>query len=550
MHFLKIIKNVLTSVLKIVLFFVFPVLVVWVSCYFLIPQLKFYLKEAVGFTVMALFLICIVLLLPKFLRKGFSYFSIILLSFLAFVKISFYHHYGVKLSASALFVIFETNNTEASEFLYYYLDTYTLALAMLMLLFIAVISFFLFSKRSFFSVYQKPFQVQIRPIVLFVVPLAVIGLSVYFINRTFAEENILYKSYHVYNEYKATKKVLKGQLAKKSSENLNIISTSENQQTYIVIIGESTTRRHLQLYGYRRETNPKLSAIKDNLLVFDSVISPNVHTILSLEKICTLSNFKEPNKKENGSIVQLANQAGFKTYWISNQRPVGIHESIPTLISGAATVKNYIATDNYSESIYDEALLPYINKAINDKEKKKVIFVHLIGTHSRYGYRYPKNKTYFKDNPNTTFSKTANAIETINEYDNAVRYNDSIVNAVIKMTQRKKENSYVLYFSDHGDDVFDTSQTFLGHNEFHGTKPMYEVPFIFWASETYKNNRSFFGRREEITTRRYNLEDFIHTFSHLSDIDFDKKDLSRSIFSETFKSRPRIIKKGEDYDAR
>jgi len=343
---------------------------------------------------------------------------------------------------------------------------------------------------------------------------------------------------------------LKGQLAKKRSENLTVTNSSENQQTYIVILGESTTRRHLQLYGYKRQTNPKLSAIKDNLLVFDSVISPNVHTILSVEKICTLSNFIEPNKKKNGSIVQLANQAGFKTYWISNQRPVGIHESIPTLISSAAQIKNYVATDNYSESIFDEALLPYINKALEDKEKKKVIFVHLIGTHSRYGYRYPKDKAYFKDNPKTTFSNTAKAVETINEYDNAVRYNDSIVNAIIKMAQRKKENSYVLYFSDHGDDVFDSSQTFLGHNEFHGTNPMYEVPFIFWASEEYKMNHDFFGKREQITHRKYNLEDFIHTFSHLSDIDFDKRDLSRSIFSETFKPRPRIIKKGENYDTR
>src|SRR5690606_14130732 len=97
-------------------------------------------------------------------------------------------------------------------------------------------------------------------------------------------------------------------------------------QTYVVIIGESTSARNMGLYGYYRNTNPLLTEIKDELLIFNDVISPHTHTIPSLNKMLSLSNFENPDVIHCGSIVQLANAAGFSTYWISNQQPIGIHE--------------------------------------------------------------------------------------------------------------------------------------------------------------------------------------------------------------------------------
>jgi heptose-I-phosphate ethanolaminephosphotransferase len=121
------------------------------------------------------------------------------------------------------------------------------------------------------------------------------------------------------------------------------------------------------------------------------------------------------------------------------------------------------------------------------------------------------------------------------------------VYSIIQNIKSKNEKSYVLYFSDHGDEVYDTMDL-SGHNEYHGTKPMYEIPFILWTSEKYKNTNEHFKNFENYTKRKYVLEDFIHSFSDLSGIEYEGYDNTKSIFNSTFIERPRLIRKGRDYD--
>lgn len=304
----------------------------------------------------------------------------------------------------------------------------------------------------------------------------------------------------------------------------------------------------MQLYGYNRVTNPLLTKIKKELFVFDSVITPNVHTIVALDKILTLSDFSEPNKKKNASIVQLANKAGFKTFWVSNQKPVGLHESIPTIIGSAAQHKAFISSKNSDDNIYDQALFPHLEEALNNTAHKKIIFLHLIGTHSRYKRRYPKTYNIFTTQTNTAF-KHAKSKKIINEYDNAILYNDFVLNEIITRVKSKNEESYVVYLSDHGDDVFDTFD-FVGHNEYHATRPMYEIPFIAWFSKKYIANNTRLFSIADLAKRPYVLDDFIHTFSEISNITFDAFNAEKSIFNSNFKKKQRLIKKGEDYDKR
>ena len=50
------------------------------------------------------------------------------------------------------------------------------------------------------------------------------------------------------------------------------VSALDAPQTYIFIIGESVSRKHMSLYGYQRDTNPHLKKRQD-LIVLDNVIS-------------------------------------------------------------------------------------------------------------------------------------------------------------------------------------------------------------------------------------------------------------------------------------
>ena len=528
----------ISSIVLVILLAWFAVIVIG---WFLMPFLIGYLKEVIAFGFLSAIFIGLSLLFPsKRNRYWFLIFSLIFLSVFAFIKLSFYINYGVKLSSSALFVIFETNGSEASDFLLNYFNSKVIGL---LLFFVAILYI---SIRYLGTETIKTISV-LKPIkVLGVVAILV---SIFAITHRFTNENLVLSSILSYSDYTEAKANLKAVLAQENTSNITVTDVLEEPQTYVVVIGESTSSWHMQLYGYDRETNPLLTEIKDELLVFDSVITPNVHTIVALNKILTLSDFNEPNKEKNASIVQLANEAGFETFWISNQKPVGLHESIPSLIGNASNHKHFVTTDNSAYNIYDESLLPFLDKTLKNKAKKKLIFLHLIGNHTRYNKRYPEayNKfTNAKENAKYSHEK---AVEITNEYDNATLYNDYIIREIIERVRQENSNSYVLYFSDHGDEVYDTFD-FVGHNEFHSTRPMHEVPFIVWCSDIYKQKHSELFTIEGLTNRAYMLDDFIHSFSDLSHISFNKFNAEKSIFNTEYHRKQRLIKKGEDYDKR
>ncbi len=533
-------KTNITSLFKLALIVSIPLLTLIVIGLFKIPNTIDYIKEVLGFGFMTLLLFSvIVLFLKEKIRQVLSVLFVIVLSALLFVKLSFYHNYGVKLSASALFVIFETDTTESADFLENYFDSFVFIIAVLFLVILPLI--------ARYSV--KKFNISGRFMFVKVLALLTIIASSYAIHKRFESENIVLTSIVSYSDFTILMKDLKTDLAKPVSSFVTVDKISKTPQTHVVIIGESTSNWHMQLYGYDRPTNPKLSKIKNELIVFDSVISPHVHTIMSLDKILTLSDMFSPNKKNNTSMVQLANAAGYETYWISNQRPVGLHERISSIIANGATEKYFVATDNSDDVIYDKALLPVLDNILNKPSEQKIIFLHLIGTHGRFNKRFPESFEYFKDNkPNAKF-KHEKAFKLINEYDNAIRYNDSIVHEVITKVKQQKTNSFVLFFSDHGDELYDTID-FVGHNEYQATRPMYEVPLITWMSDLYKENNPKSHAFLEYSQRAYNLEDLLYSFADLANINFKEMDSTKSIFSEHFIRKPRLIRDKEDYDER
>jgi len=535
----KLTKNII-SLFKLASIISIPLFGLILLGFFVIPESLIYIKEVIGFGFLTLIVFSItVIFSSNKVRQFLSLIFLTLLSFLVFVKLSFYHNYGVKISASALFVIFETDTTESSDFLSNYFDGFVFGLAILFTIILPVFAKWLLVKTNISGRFRY----------ISVLAISTVVASSYAINKRFDAENIVVTSITSYSEFISLRKDLKTDLAKPVSNYVNVAKIDTTAQTHVVIIGEATSNWHMQLYGYNRPTNPKLSKIREQLIVFDSVISPHVHTVMSLDKILTLSDMHAPNKKNNTSIVQLANAAGYDTYWISNQRPVGLHERISSIIANAAKEKYFVATDNSDDIIYDEALLPILDKVLKKPSKQKIIFLHLIGTHGRYSSRFPESYNYFKDNSLNTKFKQEQAFKLINEYDNAIRYNDNIVNSVIDKVRQQNTNSFVLYFSDHGDELFDTID-FIGHNEYQATRPMYEVPFIAWLSDEYKLNFNQTKRYNNFTKRAYNLEDFIYSFADLAKINFKQMDSTKSVFSDRFFRKPRLIRDNEDYDLR
>lgn len=319
-------------------------------------------------------------------------------------------------------------------------------------------------------------------------------------------------------------------------------STADQPATLVLVIGESTNRQRMSLYGYPRKTTPELDKLKDQLAVFDNVITPRPYTIEALQQVLTFADEQDPQLYlSTPSLVSMMKQAGYKTFWITNQQTMTKRNTMLTTFSQQADEQVYLNNNrNQNAAQYDGDVIAPFNKALADTAPRKLIVVHLLGTHMSYQYRYPPTFNTFTDRQGVPAGVRDDQVPTYNSYDNAVLYNDFVVSSLIKDYARTDPNGFLLYLSDHGEDVFDSpGHSTLGRNEGKPTAPMYTIPFMAWASPRWRATRDWDFTGE--LSRPYSSAQLIHTWADLAGLSFDELDRSKSLVSDTFKVRPRLI---------
>jgi len=317
--------------------------------------------------------------------------------------------------------------------------------------------------------------------------------------------------------------------------------------TLVLVIGESTNRQRMSLYGYPRPTTPELDKLKDQLDVFDNVITPRPYTIEALQQVLTFADEENPDLYlSTPSLVSMMKQAGYKTFWITNQQTMTKRNTMLTTFSEQADEQVYLNNNrNQNAAQYDGDVIEPFNKALADGAPRKLIVVHLLGTHMSYQYRYPSTFDKFQDREGVPAGIRDDQLPTYNSYDNAVLYNDFVVSSLIKDYARTDPNGFLLYLSDHGEDVFDSvGHATLGRNENKPTAPMYTIPFMAWASPKWRAAHDWNLAGD--LSRPYSSSHLIHTWADLAGLSFDELDRSKSLVSDSFKARPLMI--GNPYE--
>jgi len=271
---------------------------------------------------------------------------------------------------------------------------------------------------------------------------------------------------------------------------------AEKGEQYVVIIGESLNKNHMGIYGYHRNTTPRLKHLRDQgeLLIFKQAYASHTHTMPVLSQALTEANHKNRKKYfESASIVNLMNQANFQSHWITNQQLFGQWDNLVSIIAHQSD--NLVALNKALDSqtttqYFDEVAIEPLSTIIKeDLSRNRVVFVHLMGNHGRYCSRYPPSFGAFHDKlTHGEFGQIANSgnDEIINCYDNSVLYNDYVVSELIERIKGLGSVSALLYFSDHADDVFNN----LGHNSSNFTYEMTHIPLVVWLSDRYKERYS------------------------------------------------------------
>lgn len=221
-------------------------------------------------------------------------------------------------------------------------------------------------------------------------------------------------------------------------------------ETYILIIGETTRADNWQLAGYDRETNPRLSQV-DGLAFFPRALTQSNTTHKSVPMMLsslTAEDFGDINQRK--SLITAFNEAGYATYFFSNQRRN--HSYIDYFGEEAVTAK-FIKDDGKEH--FDRELLPLIDEALADTTHlKKLIVIHSYGSHFNYRDRYPDEYSHFRPDDRTD-AKESNRDKLINAYDNTVRYVDAFVADVSDRLRGTEATGAVIYASDHGEDIYD-----------------------------------------------------------------------------------------------
>lgn len=426
-------------------------------------------------------------------------------------------------SSSYMYLLLESGSEELQEFAGGYFN-WTIFLAF----FLFGVLFFLLRKNTWKTTLKYSNLIGV----------ACAGLILVFLKFTgFIESNAYHNAIRGTYGYYSLQKNMK--IAPTVSED-EITKTADNE-VLVLVLGESTNRNHMQLYGYRRGTTPFLSGLTDDFYVYDNVISNEVFTLKAVPKI--LTSFTEESQGEDlVDIIQVFKVAGYDTYWLSNQRPISYHDNaISKIASGSKYFKFYNHLIDRDTKVLDEEILPDYSKIL-DKPGKKLIVLRLIGTHFDYDNRYPEAFDKFST---PKASKASKAKKLQNEYDNAILYNDFIVHEIITMLKEKNQKSALLYLSDHGENIYENGTDFFGRSEEIVTQNMFEIPFMLWTSKSFEMPSDFQYQKNRAFTSQYTYDSLGHIFGVLH----NSMDVNSSIFSSNYESKKRIIVGEKDFDA-
>lgn len=334
------------------------------------------------------------------------------------------------------------------------------------------------------------------------------------------------------------------QMKQKGNTRPKLLKNNSTIPYVVYILGESTTRNHMGIYGYHLQTTPYLSSLEKtgDLVKFTDVISPNGHTIKVLEKLFTFYRQGAKGKwYEYTDLFSILNQAGYYTTWLSNQESSGIYGNHGRFFAERCKSNSFVCVrdskSNFTEP-YDEHLLPLLDQTLKQTKPKRFIVLHLIGTHMAYENRYPK--TFKAFSTNVEQGENNKIKETKAAYDTAVRYNDSIVNAIIN--RFKDKNALIIYTSDHGEDVMEINKRIAGHGDIGINNQKVEIPMLVYMSKTFQKNYPYITNRIRLSAHHpFMTDDMIHSILDLMEIQTKEYSPSLSIFNKQFNNKRKRI---------
>lgn len=508
-----------------------------------------YLMMAIkgSFATTALFLVAYFIFRTAFKKKYKIILGTLVLINFFFYSLEFavYINFGTQITPELLYILFETNKNETLEFLKSYSNW---KLVIILIYWIGGLLYFNLNKVKNLAILS----------------IALLGITFGMIKSSNLEASFYLKNTHIIKSIGRSISRYRSEMNDIETFYKNFdekfkkmkVETDKKEAVYVMVIGESLSKYHSEVYGYPREDQPYLTEEKnkDNLILFNDVVSPHHFTRETLKKLVTTQAHDSKVKfAEAENIIDIMKKAGFKTYWLSNQEDFAYRGAGLSSVSQRADVTKFTESSfsDTKEKLLDEALLPLIDDAFKDNAPKKFIIIHLFGSHLGYNQRYPKEFRKFdlSEKPDCFTELQKKNHEVLNHYDNSVYYNDYMLKNIIEKLKADSRESYLLYLSDHGQSLGDKVE-FFGNQDPRKDVRGVEVPFMIWVSDKYKkNNPNIVQAIKKSVNRPYITEDTIYTLVDLSSIKYSEQQETKSVINSNFTIKKRTVSsEGDVYE--
>ncbi|SDL45868.1 sulfatase-like hydrolase/transferase [Segatella bryantii] len=359
-----------------------------------------------------------------------------------------------------------------------------------------------------------------------------------------------------------------------ATDKIKVDSCDYTSPTIVLIIGESYSRHHSQQYGYFKDTTPRQVELEKSgqLVKFTDVVTCwnltsfvfknmfSLHVVGQKGEWCDYPLFPELFRKAGYHVTFLTNQFLSKAKEAVYDFSGGFFLNNPTLD------KAQFDTRNTELHQYDEGLLADYDNFVKEgkiqlAEKRRdtihhnLVIFHLIGQHVTYKDRYPKDRSHFwassyeEERPELTDRQR----KVLSHYDNAIYYNDSIVNQIVK--RFRKKDAVVVYVPDHGEECYEENRGFICRNhsssiDYPLAKYEFEIPFWIYCSPKYSHRHpQIYKQIIEAKKRRFMTDALPHMLLYLGGIHAKDYHAEYNVLSPNYnENRPRILKGTTDYD--
>ena len=541
-----------------------------------------------------IYLLCVVLtLIPRKIRLWVKALLYIFFYGVAIVDMYCYERFESTLTPTMLMLVGETNGQEAKEFLEGYLSWDVVKTNVGWILLLMIVHILWTFVRGFLDTLRKRMilpQVNEGIITGFKAVLGCIVAWLFYssatqvwdnkvaMQRIFSYDTIgqvereqtkkdqaqlylpVYRlAFSIYANHLASHQVVQ---LKAASEKIQVDSCCYRIPNIVLVIGESYNKHHSQLYGYDQQTTPHQMEMAEQgcLVPFTDVVSSWNLTSFVFKHMLSLYAVGDDGEWCDAPLFpEVFRKAGYHVTFITNQFQSKAKDAVydfsgnfflndPDISKSQFDVRN---TETYR---FDDGVLKAYDKLSQQNKEHNLVILHLMGSHVEYRARYPKKThTYFwpqkYDRPELNTKKKL----ILSDYDNSVRYNDSIVWAV---TQRFiDQDAVVIFVPDHGEEAFDGSPYVYGR--MHGANIDYrlarnemEVPFWIWGSPKYIENHPYgWLAIQNAKDRPLMIDALPHLLLYLGGISTPlyREDLN-VISPEYNQQRPRILKGVTDYN--